>query len=85
MYLQRPCFLTDDDIPIEAIEDCTHRGDCYDDVDFWVNKLDFNVNVDDALNHLKECGLDENNIDEPNKVIFWVLCHNLKENGIFEL
>lgn len=85
MYLERPCILTDDDIPQEVIQDCTHQGDCYNDVNYWVGQLDFDVNVDDAIDHLKDCGFDENDIAEPIKILFWVLCHNLKDDGIFEL
>ena len=71
----------------ECIKDCSHSGDCFDDVEFWVKKLDFQVPREKAILYLKETGgWSAEELDSLDDVglaqkILWLACCDFKENG----
>jgi hypothetical protein len=94
MFIERGDMLERGDIPEECIEDCTHQGDCTEDVELWLTALNFNVDVEAGFDYLKSCGLDmehfiddigEINENEVNLFCLWIACGNIKDNDIFVL
>ena len=73
-----------------CIADCTHRGDCTEDVDFWLknkmvsNQLD-KIDTEAIRKSLKEFGSwdsEELLDDEANRRRFlWCVCGFLREEG----
>jgi hypothetical protein len=72
-------------IPEEAVEDCSHQGECHDDCQFWVQKLNFEVPRDLAVEYLKSTGgweleeLQEMDNEELAIRILWIACGNIQE------
>lgn len=77
------------EIPKECIESCSHAGGCDEDVEYWQNKLDFEVSKEKAIDYLQEFGawtkeeLSELSPDELAQKVLWVACNEIKENGEF--
>lgn len=73
------------EIPRECINSCSHSGDCTQDVQRWIKKLNFNVPSELARKYLKEFGAWEDlewcSQDILNERVLWVACCELKENG----
>ena len=78
-------------LPSEALEDCYHQGDCSEDVDYWVNRINWGeqeLNDEMIMQELKEYGCwDEQELadDHENKCrILWIAAGNYaeeKQNG----
>ena len=72
-------------IPKRAVLDCSHAGDCGDDVAFWVSKLGFDCPADEARSYLKGFGTwdDGELADHAANVrrVFWLFCGEIRERG----
>jgi hypothetical protein len=76
-------------IPDNAVDGCSHVGDCFDDVEYWQRALDFNVPRARAIAWLRETGAwtrseleDMGDVELAQKVL-WIACCEIKENGIW--
>ncbi len=73
----------------DCINDCTHAGDCTNDVQHWLKQLNFIVPADMARKYLQEFGawddLDDCSQELLNERVLWVMCGELKEEGYFNL
>lgn len=71
--------------PKKCITDCTHSGDCFEDVKHWVNELNFNVPGDLGRAYLKEFGawddLKDCTQETLNQRVLWIACCEIKEFG----
>lgn len=74
-------------IPLQAVSDCSHAGDCSADVEYWQSKLGFNAPRERAINWLAESGgwtrdelADMADVELSQKVL-WMACGDLKEHG----
>lgn len=87
MKLTKGEFYDIKDIPEEAINDCTHMGDCDSDVEYWVNKLNISANSKDTREYLKRFGTwDDKELSDHDaniRRLFWIACGDIKENGDF--
>jgi hypothetical protein len=73
------------ELPEECVTACSHSGDCFDDVVFWVSELNFNVPTELAKKYLEEFGcwedLDTCDQDTLNVRVLWIACGDIKETG----
>lgn len=71
------------ELPDECVRDCSHQGDCDEDVRHWVDKITLAVPAKDIRAELKEYGswdAEELSDDEANKRrIIWIAACNIKE------
>jgi len=73
------------DIPEECIESCSHQGACDNDVEYWQEKLQFEVPRQMAIDYLREFGawtveeLNEKNDTELAQIVLWLACGDTKE------
>lgn len=44
------------ELPADAVADCSHPGPCDDDVEFWQQKLNLNLDRELMIKELKEYG-----------------------------
>lgn len=44
------------EMPLDAVLDCSHKGRCDDDVEYWQSKLNLNLNREKMFEELKEYG-----------------------------
>ncbi len=74
------------DMPLEAVYDCSHQGECDDDVEHWSSKIarPERCTVEPLRAELKEYGAwDEDELadDDTNwQRIIWIAAGNIKEN-----
>jgi hypothetical protein len=70
-------------LPIEAIYDCSHQGQCFPEVEFWQGQLNLNLDKDAMISELKEYGAWENLHDmsheELEQKIIWIAACNIRE------
>ena len=73
-------------LPIQALEDCHHKGACDDDVAFWHGKIDWDaqtMTADDIRAELAEYGNwdDEQlaNVEDNQERILWIAAGNYQE------
>ena len=78
-------------LPIEALHKCYHSGSCNNDVNFWVDLIDWNdQNMSDEKIkiELSEFGAwseeELNNIEENRKHILWIASGNYKDQLLKE-
>ena len=73
------------ELPKECVDDCSHSGDCYNDVLYWLEELNFNVPENLARKYLKEFGawddLDDCSQDLLNQRVLWIACNEISEMG----
>lgn len=73
------------ELPLGAVEDCSHQGQCDDDVEFWANKLIRPETLTPELlaAELKEYGAwdaEELSDDDANwRRIVWLAAGNIRE------
>lgn len=71
------------EMPLEAVQDCSHQGACDDDVAYWAPKIKIDATPDDIRAELKEYGAwdgEELADDKANKeCIVWIAAGNIKE------
>lgn len=72
------------ELPAAAVADCSHQGQCDDDVSYWVEKVDFSaISQADIRAELAEYGAwDENELadhEENCKRILWIAAGNIQE------
>jgi len=73
------------DMPDEAVLDCSHQGQCDDDVAHWSSKIQrpADITAETLRAELKEYGAwdsDELNDDEQNwQRLIWIAAGNIKE------
>ena len=74
-------------LPQECIDDCSHSGQCIDDVQYWIKKLDFDFDKEQGISYLKEYGTwDDQELDnhEDNKErVLWIACGDMSDNQEF--
>lgn len=74
------------DMPLEAVEDCSHSGACDSDVEHWAKEIERPSEITPELlaSELKECGAwnaDELADDPANwRRIIWLAAGNLKDD-----
>lgn len=77
--------FTADMIPRECIQDCSHAGDCADDVDHWLSKLELTVDRGKAIAYLEGYGAWEDadlaamSDDDIARKILWLACCTFRE------
>lgn len=73
------------EMPIECVKDCSHQGQCYDDVNFWTSRLNIDIPRDKLTAELLEYGawdkeeLDALDDQELHEKIVWIAACNLKD------
>lgn len=77
-------------VPIQALHDCYHQGQCDEDVNYWVAQCDFcGISEDDIRKELEQQGcwtteeLQDNKENE--KRILWIAAGNFHDNGFEDL
>jgi hypothetical protein len=79
-------YLNIDELPQECIEDCSHSVQVDADVAYWVEKLDFNVNRDNAIKCLKGYGswdqaeLIAMDNSQLAGIVLWLACSDFHEH-----
>jgi hypothetical protein len=72
-------------LPQQAVNDCSHQGECFEDVEFWQRKIELNVSRDLLIKELREYGawdIEElTNMDDIGleQKIIWIAACNIKE------
>lgn len=83
MLLKKYEVYTRDDFPEGCIEDCSHSGQCIDDVKFWVKELELDADNDEMKEYLKRFGAwdDEELEDKEDNLerMLWIICNDIKE------
>ena len=77
------------DIPSDCVAACYHNGQCYPDVDYWVERLDLENTIeplaDVARDYLREYGewddLETCAIRTLAERVLWVACGDISEQG----
>lgn len=80
-------WISSGQFPAECIEACSHSGDCYEDVRYWVARLKFEVPRERAIDYLREFGAWE--VEEMTAwddarlacTVLWVACGDIAETG----
>ena len=84
-FFDKNGWYIENSIPIEALEDCHHQGQCDGDVKFWVKKLNFDFPFELGKNWLREYGAwddkELNNHEENKHRILWLLSGNFQDDG----
>ena len=75
------------ELPVEALEDCHHQGRCDDDVEFWVDRIDWesqNMTSAQIRSELEEHGAwDETELadDDANRErILWIAAGDYQDS-----
>jgi len=68
-------------LPMDCILDCSSGGSVDDYVDYWVNKLKFEVPEKKGMDFLMEYSLDDIPEWDVNKYVLWIMCGNIKEEA----
>jgi hypothetical protein len=72
--------LTDD-----VVSECSHSSDCYEDVEYWVKELEFNVPEHLGRMYIKDTGAWEDwdtcDMKTLNERVLWLACCDIKEQG----
>lgn len=74
-------------IPRECVEQCSHSGNCEEDVKAWRKKLDFQVPRQKAIAFLREYGawtiedLNDKSDEELADIVLWLACGDVLESG----
>jgi hypothetical protein len=71
-------------IPVEAISECSHQGQCDEDVAYWTPKIDWSgVTRQNLETVLKEYGawddLQSAELDTLKERLTWIACGDLQE------
>jgi hypothetical protein len=75
------------ELPKDCIHDCTHSGDCTDDLKRWVIVLGFRVPRERSIAYLKEYGawdveeLESMDDEELSMKVLWLACGDIVDNG----
>ena len=74
-------------IPQECVDDCSHSGQCINDVEYWVKKLGFDFNKEQGIDYLKAYGAwdDEQllNHNDNKERVLWLACGDISDNQEF--
>lgn len=76
------------ELPQEAIADCTAQGECLPACASWIERIAFEAPITESRVYLKrELGIDETSLSdsEVTLLVFWQACHSMKEHGFFYL
>ena len=68
-------------LPMDCILGCSGGGRADDEVDYWVNELDFHVPTEKGLSYVREYGLDDIGPEDVDKYVLWIMCGNIKEEA----
>lgn len=68
-------------LPMDCILGCSGSGRADDEVDYWVNELNFQVPIQMGLSYLRECGLDDIVPEDVDKYVLWIMCENIKDQA----
>ena len=68
-------------LPMDCILDCSSSGSVDDSVDYWVNKLKFDVPGKKGMDFLMEYSLDDVPEWDVNKYVLWIMCGNIKDEA----
>lgn len=75
------------ELPIDAISDCSHQGQCYDDVAYWADKITRpdEITPEALRSELKEFGAwDSQELDDDSQNwhrLIWIAAGNIKEEN----
>lgn len=70
-------------LPIQAVQDCSHPGECYDDCAYWQRELELNLDRDKMISELKEYGywsreeLTATSNDELEMKLIWIAANDI--------
>lgn len=73
------------ELPIEAVKDCSHQGECYEDAEYWQKTLNLGLNRSDMIKELLQYGAWE--IEELNELpheeleikLIWLAANDINE------
>jgi hypothetical protein len=74
-------------MPVDCVNDCSHQGQCDDDVEYWTPKLKLRLSPADMIEELKEYGTWDteelsNMTDHQLKMkLVWIGANNIKEEN----
>lgn len=72
------------ELPLDAVIDCSHQGDCAEDVEYWTPRINIDASPEQIRAELKEYGAwdaDELADDEANRQrIVWFAACDLHES-----
>lgn len=70
-------------MPDACVADCSHQGDCGEDVEGWASKLNLDIEPKLLRKELTECGAwdDEELLDHSENIrrIIWIAAGNIKD------
>lgn len=73
------------DLPLTCIKDCSHSGQCDDDVSYWKNRLNLQIDSELLRRELKEYGAwnseELSNHDDNLLRIIWIAAGNLRDEN----
>lgn len=67
--------------PMDCILDCSAPGQQDENVEYWVNKLNFHAPEEKGMIYLREYGLDDIQPEDVDKYVLWTMCGNIKEEA----
>lgn len=68
-------------LPMDCILDCSGGGRVDDEVDYWVNELNFHAPTEKGMSYLQEYGLDDIGPEDVDKYVLWIMCGNIKDEA----
>lgn len=77
------------ELPYECVLDCSHQGQCYDDVKYWQSKLNLELDRQFMIDGLLEYGawnkeeLNELDDSELEYKVIWLISHDIKKELSF--
>jgi hypothetical protein len=86
-------WLASGSFPADCVADCSHSGQCADDVSYWRKQLNFTVPREMAIKYLREFGawplesdeydrgLNDMPDDELAEKVLWLACNDIQEQG----
>ncbi len=73
------------ELPQDCVDQCSHSGQCVDDVRFWLKELDFQVPRDKAIVYLRGFGawddLEDMTDEDLAEKVLWIACGNIHDQG----
>ena len=72
-------------IPGQCVIDCAHQGECYDDCDYWIDSLNWDLDMRKVHLELLEYGAwDQDELiakgeREVKIILLWIACNDISE------
>ena len=72
-----------ENLPKEAVDECSSMGSNDDSCHFWVTKTNMNIDVNFARSHIKHWGIEgteDMNYFDLCTYLMWLGCHDVKDS-----